>query len=304
MSQFLKIFFILCGFVAAFLLGRNYGEGTVTESKEYLALKSKADANIQAEEQIQNLKGKIQNLIDSSDLKKADEVYGKIMTLFLAELGLHLTEEQKSQYEEGKNRAVRCEQPKKEALALMNKEQTKDIQKNETTLIEKKKNSAKIKTNEWMLENATRDEELVKRLEGVKINSLDEFLNNSKEQPLIEAEKFYGKYRGRIINMNNKDGGLLIVELAKTTKDGSDVVGGQIQIVRNNKVESNSRFRSSSLGFSPNGSNAVIIEIGPRHMQLYAVPGLQKLAGHIYERLPNGTTNLEGTFVLSRVDQF
>ena len=222
----------------------------------------------------------------------------------LANFPENLTEDQKTHYEIGKQLIVRCEQSKNEHVAKANVEENKETQKNNPTPIEKKKNSPKIKTNEWMLENATRDEELLKRLSGVKLNSLDEFLNNSKEQPLAQAEKFYGKYRGRIVNMNNKDGGLLIVELVPAKKDGNDVVSGQIQIVRNNQVESNSRFTSRSLGYSPEGSPAVVVKVGPRYLQLYAVQGLQKLAGHIYDRLPNGTTNPEGTFVLSRVDKF
>ena len=82
MKDFLKIFLVLCAVVGAFFFGRNYGEVTQVESSEFKTLKSDNFNNQNAQVELKNLKEKFQNLLDSSDLKKADEVLGKIMTIF------------------------------------------------------------------------------------------------------------------------------------------------------------------------------------------------------------------------------
>lgn len=107
MTDFLKIFFVLCGIVAAFLFGRNYGEKTVVESKEYIKMRSDSAQTEKAEAELAGLKAKFQDLLDdSSDLKKADEVLSKIMTVFLADLSLHLSEDKEKDLSIGKAACV------------------------------------------------------------------------------------------------------------------------------------------------------------------------------------------------------
>ena len=63
MSDFLKIFFILCGFVAAFVFGRNYGEKTITESKEYIKMRSDSAETEKTAAELAAIKNKFQDLL-------------------------------------------------------------------------------------------------------------------------------------------------------------------------------------------------------------------------------------------------
>lgn len=305
MKDFLKIFFVLCGLVGAFVFGRSYGEKTIAESKEYIKMRSDAAVADTAVAELSGLKTKFQDLLDSSDLKKADEVLSKIMTVFLADLSLHLSEEKEKDLSAGKAMCAGQLQPQAVNKKIeVQKVASPEIQ---STTKENKfaKGAAKYKSLEWILTNSNSDFELKRNLKPLELKDLDSFLKNAPETTLKDAEKFLGSYRGRVFDVTGKDYALLIIELkpAKNSKN-EDVIKGKIQLYRNNKLESESSFTDNHLGYSPVGFSGAIVSLGARQIQIYSADNELKIAGYIYERLPNGTTKTEGSFILNRVDKF
>lgn len=307
MRDFLKIFFILCCLVAAFVFGRSYGEKTITESKEYIKMRSDAANTEKAESELSGLKTKFQELIDSSDLKKADEVLSKIMTVFLADLSLHLSEEKEKDLSAGK--ALCAAQPPQQ-LQTVNKKieiQKPTPQESEAFKKENKfaKGAAKYKSLEWILTNSNSDFELKRNLKLLELKDLDTFLKNAPQTSLKDAEKFLGSYRGSVSDVTGKNYAMLVIELRpiKNAKNENEVKG-KIEFYRNNKLESSGNFTDDHLGYGPAGFLGTILTLGARQLQIYSVDSSQKIAGYIYERLPNGTTKTEGSFVLNRVDKF
>lgn len=70
MKDFLKILFVLVIVVIAFVSGRNYGESSILESKDYKETKSNLADSTRSDEELRLMKEKFQNLLDSADLKK------------------------------------------------------------------------------------------------------------------------------------------------------------------------------------------------------------------------------------------
>ena len=99
MKDFIKIFFILIIIVSAFITGRNYGEKTVVETADYKTMSSAGQRISQTESELNNIKEKFQNLLDQNDLSKKEDMYSKMMTFLLVDLGLRLTEEKQKEYD-------------------------------------------------------------------------------------------------------------------------------------------------------------------------------------------------------------
>lgn len=309
MSDFLKIFFILCGLVTAFVFGRNYGEKTITESKDYIKMRSNSAQTEATETEISALKAKFQNLLDSADLKKADEVLSKIMTIFLADLSLHISEEKEKDFAYGKAQCV----PKSSLASVQRTNAPSAADKEEfVSAREEKKNeakearvNAKYKALEWTLINSQSDFEIRKNLKKIELKDLDTYLKDAPTTDIKKAEAFFGSYRGRVLDINQKDYGMLILELQAGKNDKSeDIIKGKMEFYRDGNRESNSTFTSTHFGYSPTGSPGTVYTLGSRQLHIYKIENTQKLAGYFYERLPNGTTKTIGTFVLNRVDQF
>lgn len=296
MTDFLKIFFVLCGFVAAFLFGRNYGEKTVIESKEYIKMRSDSSQAETAEAELAGLKTKFQDLLDSSDLKKADEVLSKIMTVFLADLSLHLSEDKEKDLSIGKAACVVRPAP----------ETPVTVQKSEPQLPQsdkQAKNTGKYRSQEWILVNSQTDSEIRRNLKKLELKDLDIYLKGAPETNIQKSEKYLGTYSGRVFDVNQKEYGFLTLDMvpAKNNK-GEDVLKGKIEFFRNNKAESTSNFTTNHFGYSPEGFSGTVVTLGGRQLQIYSIESSRKLAGYFYERLPNGTTKTIGTFILNRAE--
>lgn len=307
MADFLKIFFVLCGIVAAFLFGRSYGEKTVIESKEYIKMRSDSVQTEKAEAELSGLKAKFQDLLDSSDLKKADEVLSKIMTVFLADLSLHLTEEKEKDLSIGKASCI-SRSAAEQIVALAPKPEAQNNSLSEksaqSTQVESKlatKNTGKYRSQEWILVNSQTDSEIRRNLKKLELKDLDIYLKGAPETNREKSEKYLGSYRGRVFDVNQKEYGYLTLDLApaKNNKD-EDVLKGKIEFFRNNNSESTSNFTTDHFGYSPEGFSGTVVSLGGRQLQIYAIENTHKLAGYFYERLPNGTTKTIGTFILNR----
>ncbi len=308
MSDFLKIFFILCGFVAAFVFGRNYGEKTITESKEYIKMRSDSAETEKTAAELAAIKNKFQDLLDSSDLKKADEVLSKIMTVFLADLSLHLSADKEKDLSVGK---AQCAPGLQAQTKTAPQQKTPDEAKqptpvdNEASAAKSNSQNAKYKSNEWLLVNSRDDSEIRRNLKKIELKDIDTYLKGSPETWFNDSEKYFGSYKGRIIDINNKEYGLLSINLKPTkNKNGKNEITGEIEIFKNGKRESHSTFSGPNFGYSPIGSSGTVYSLGEGRLQIYSIQDSGRLAGYFYEHLPNGTTKTIGTFILNRVDRF
>ncbi len=307
MTDFLKIFFVLCGFVTAFLFGRNYGEKTIVESKEYIKMRSDSSQAEKAEAELAGLKTKFQDLLDSSDLKKADEVLSKIMTVFLADLSLHLSEDKEKDLSIGKAACV--VRPTQDIPATVQKSepqaQPESVKTdNQQSQVDKQsKNTGKYRSQEWILVNSQTDSEIRRNLKKLELKDLDIYLKGVPETNIQKSEKYLGSYSGRVFDVNQKEYGFLTLDMvpAKNNK-GEDVLKGKIEFFRNNKAESTSNFTTDHFGYSPEGFSGTVVTLGGRQLQIYSIESSRKLAGFFYERLPNGTTKTIGTFILNRTE--
>lgn len=279
MSDFLKIFFVLCVSVAAFMFGRNYGEKTYRETEEYKELVKAKDQLTFANSELQNVKAKFQNIIDGSANRKQEEMLGQILQVFLADLGLRVAENQRSPT------------PTTE----------KEIVKPEKTFDLKK-----LKSYEWILSNSASTDDVHKNLKNVEIRNLNEFLAIAKDAPIQAFGGIFGSYRGYILGVDGKNYGTMLIEInANAATSEKPEAKGTIKIFKENRDTMSSNFTTHALGKIVEGSGCVILNPGQdnKFYQVYKVRDSQ-LAGYFYERLTNGTTKTIGSFVLNRTDQF
>lgn len=283
MKDFAKIFIVLCLTVAAFMYGRNYGEATYRETDEYKEL-IKAKENLSfANAELENVKVKFQNIINSSENKKQDELLAQILQVFLADLGLRAA-------------------PIKSAVA-----KPTELSSEKNLLKEQKKfNIKKLKSYEWILANSTDTNEIQKNLKNVEIKNLNTFLADARQPAITEFEPIFGTYRGRIRGVDNKEYGSMLIEINAIQQNEKIVAKGEIKIFKENRETMGQGFSTNTLGLSVDGSTSFIINPGNdnKFYQLYKLKETQQLAGFFYERLVNGTTKTIGSFVLNRTDQF
>lgn len=306
MKDFLKILFVLIAIVIAFVSGRNYGETSITESKDYKDTKSMISDNAHSEEELRLMKDKFQALLDSADLKKADEVYGKMMTLFLVDLGLRISEQQQKDLDVGKAQLAMCSPASDKPVV---KEKPVETPKQEASAEPKEKDSkftkmaaGRFKSTEWTLVNSSSNAEILRNLEKVKLTDIDAFLKGAPETQFSDLQKYYGTFRGRVAAVDGTNYGSLVVSIGPST-DKNNQVTGEVKLYRNGNNESTSNFTSNTWGYTPSGFQGNMVSMGGRYLQIYKIENADKLAGNFYERLPNGTTKLIGSFVLSRTDR-
>lgn len=311
MKDFIKIFFVLIVVVIAFVAGRNYGEKSVLESKEYKENKSQQAENSRSEEELRTIKEKFQSLLDSADLKKADEVYGKMMTLFLVDLGLRISEQQQKDLDVGKSQLLMCAATVGQPAAIKKQDppisnSTSKASPEETVTAKEPRfsqlNVGRFKSTEWTLVNSSSNSEIQKNLEKIKLTDIDAFLKNAPETPATDVQKYFGTFRGRVSAVDGSNYGSIVIAIGPA-QDKANYVTGEVKFYRQGNVESNSSFTSNTWGYSPSGYQTNMVSLGGRYLQIYKIETSDKIAGNFYERLPNGTTKLIGSFVLSRTDR-
>jgi hypothetical protein len=307
-KDFLKIFLVLCAVVGAFFFGRNYGEETKVESSEFKTLKSDNFNNNNAQEELANLKEKFQKLLDSSDLKKADDILGKIMTIFLADLSLQLTENQQKDIEIGKQACVMKLPEPQVTVKTDHKPEIKSDPKHEEEepVVETKKsgirNEGKFKAAEFEILEAQSAEDMARALKNLELKKIDSLLEGAPNSSFQQSKKFFGTYRGTILDSTGKIYGTMILDV-KNTPAAKSPITGSFKLFKDGKESVGSDFSTDSLGYSPEKFGATVIQMGSRgYIQVYKAESIQKIAGIYYERLPNGTSKTIGTFILSRTD--
>lgn len=308
MKDFVKIFLVLCAVVGAFFFGRNYGEETKVESSEFKNLKSDNFNNKNAQDELVNLKEKFQKLLDSSDLKKSDEILGKIMTIFLADLSLQLTADQQKDIEIGKRSCVMKPPEPVVSVKTENKPEIKPDPKHvdEEPVVEVKKsgikNEGKFKVAEFELAEAQDTDSIRKALAQLELKKLSGILDGAPRSSFQQSKKFFGSYRGSVIDTTGKIYGTLVLDI-KNTPAAKDPITGSVKLFRDGVESTGSDFDTDALGYTSESFAATLIQMGSRgYLQLYKSESTQKIAGIYYERLPNETTKTIGKFILSRTD--
>lgn len=301
MSDFFKIFLFIGAVAAAFVFGRNYGEKTYREGAEYKDfIKEKEDLNYSKNE-FENAKAKLQNIVDSADHKKTDELLGQILQVFLADLGLRV------QYRDLILKQAQMPPAAAPAVTIAPK-----IPETISEAPRQRGNSSgwtkaqlnKFKSYEWMLENSGGGAETFRVLEKLKLKNLVQAsgdLNYSKD----ECEEFLGTYSGKLNDTLKKYIGTLTFDFRTGKIDNVSSYYGTISL----RNEANSNDLSEKIGNHCGRKISGLVGrvfnlTSDRYIQVYKLSNLEKLAGNFYEVLPNGTTHPAGAFILGRTDKF
>ncbi len=275
----------------------------MTESNEIKSLKSENFENKNAQVELDNIKIKFQNLLDSADLKKADEVLSKIITILLADLSLKISEDSEKDLNEGKKICIENQSKEKKTeknISIPEEEKPAENIKNLEIKTPQFKNSGQFKAAEFLIEEAENNSELYKSLDKLVVKRIDNLLLNSKKLSMEQSKIYFGSYRGSILGEDKKIFGTLVMSIDQGPNND---VKGSISIFKNGSEVNGSQFTSPSIGYEPNESKATIISVAGTHsLQVYRIEKLNKLAGIYYERLPNGTTKMIGKFILMRTD--
>lgn len=311
MRDFIKIFLVLTGIVIAFVSGRNYGENTVIQSQEY---KLKISRLNEIEKSLQNFnstKEKIQILFEDTEFNKKNDFYGQLLTLLVFDLDLDLSDQQRKQIEQNKNYVNQCVANNKPSVkkdesltedrAVAAVEEDKE---RETSQKQKKWNKVgekKFKSMESSLLQSLKDSDIRKNLNNLIISNMDAFIKESSTVQFEEIENYEGTYRGQVTAINGDSYGSLIVQIG-VDKEAKGFVTENIKLYRQGREELTVDNKLKT--YKQSEYSAVVMDLENRYLQIYKLQNKEKITGHFYERLPNGTSKLIGSFVLSRTDKF
>lgn len=285
MKDFAKIFFAMCVLVGAFIFGRKYGEENYKQSEEYQTLIKIKEEQSFTKNDLENAKTKFQNILNGADSKKADELLGQVLQVLLADLGLRI---------ENQKAFVKSEAELR----------TPSIPKEAPVVREKTYDYKRLKSYEWILKNSLDSDQIKKNLKNVEIKDIDSYLKGAKEAKPQDLESIYGSYRGRIMDVTQKEYATMAMEINPIPDSQPMKLKGSLKVFKNEKETTSKGFTTVQLGYQVEGSSGLIIDNGNTYFQVYKTTESQQIAGFYYERLVNGTTKTIGSFVLNRVDQF
>lgn len=308
MKDFFKIFFALAALVITFVIGRNYGETTFLQSDEYKKIKATQDEADYARSELENTKTKLQNILDRAPSQKTDELLGQILQVFLADLGLQLQNKelllQKAKAASAGPAPAQSNGVNKPAQEALPSPPAKEV-KIPRVQDWKKTGDVRYQELEAKLIDTKNDKDIMKILQDLKITRLERFLNLSDEAKADFYESFNGTYVGAIFDINSKHYGSLSYKSNVVKNENSSHVVGEINFSSVDHGKSSRTFDETSFGRVMYGFRSVVVSHSDnKYFQFYRLRTVNKIAGNYYEKLPNGTTNLIGMFVLNRVDQF
>jgi hypothetical protein len=293
LGEFLKIFFVLCAVVAAFFVGKGYGEKTYLASEDYKNIAKTREDLDYARNELENAKAKLQNIIDRGDKEKTEELLGKILQVFLADLGLQI-----------QNRDALIENAKKSsssfASAGLKKEKAPEIittaavdspaetkSPSRKDLLEEK-NLRQLKSNEWMLVNSDFSQKLLNK---VVIKNLKKYLSTA--DPVVDdCDAFLGRYSGSFHGEDGSLQGFLTFELNNENGryNGSITWKNSPKFTISSDISGNCGLKSELL-------QARLFQLPNwRFLQVYKSANREELSGILYEILPAGTTHMLGSF--------
>ncbi|MDG0815236.1 hypothetical protein [Bdellovibrio svalbardensis] len=250
-----------------------------------------------------------QNLKTMEDrYKKADEILGKIVTVFLADLGLKLSfKPLNPALLEGA-----CAIPGL-APAVTPTPSPAPQQSNMSTPPAATTPTI-VKTPAWILNekriaNMDREEDILRALKQNPIEDLFTTLKSSHDISRGEALIIEGRFQGEIHffdRKKHKSDWILYWEINDITAQGRTSSSSLITLTEksNGKTFSRSRGNQMLKNFTrPDGSKALIVNVNDDdgYIQIYPVGGTDQWVGNYYEKSKIGEYNFVGQVTLNRI---
>jgi hypothetical protein len=239
---------------------------------------------------------------------KAEEILGKIMLLFLVDLGIKTSGEQMAFA-----RTVSQGRKRKDMVAPVDLTESDELAPNslESASIQsanqlKSSSEAKmILDAEKQLNELRSESEIENFLKSVSLGNLFDSLKNAQEIDSEQIRDLRGTFSGELVfDSPGQEKWDVRLVLSGRIENGTLVGKSRVELAKNGKIFSSSRSNGnlSNLKSLPNGQRGVLIEIlgGEGFFQLYSVPQLQKLIGLYYRRENTGTYPRAGSVILFR----
>lgn len=279
----------MCGIVAAFFVGKGYGEQTFFASEDFKNIaKTKEELNYTRSE-LENAKVKLQNIINSADRQKTEELLAQILQVFLADLGIRI-----------QNREAILEQAKGSTLALapavegsnaknslpaaspvLAAHDPTEGQTQETAAPKNPKNERRlgqIKSNEWMLLNSEFDSKLLKR---VTLRNVSSYLASASPE-INDCESFIGNFKGSLIGEDGSRQGSISFDL----RNEEDSFFGKISWMNSPHPPVSMNIRGNC-GLTSEPLAARFFNLSENmSLQVYPLANGAELIGNLYEKRP------------------
>lgn len=240
---------------------------------------------------------------------KAEEILGKIMLLFLVDLGIKTSGEQMvfartvSQSRKMKDKPVFPDK-----LTESHEVDPKSLESfsNQPSGQEESLSEAKsILEAEKVLSELRSDNEIETFLKSVSLGNLFDSLKNANEMDMEQIRDLRGTFSGELVFDSPLQEKWEVKLIFSGRLESGTLVGkSRVELAKDGKIFSNSRSNGnlSNLKSLPNGQRGVLIEIlgGEGFFQLYSVPQLQKLIGLYYRRENPGSYRKAGSLTLLR----
>lgn len=231
---------------------------------------------------------RLKNLEDK--YKKADEILGKIITVFFADLGIHIS-----------NKAVSLT---KQVVAESDSGKPPRANQNENILESKASHAPTMlpqtSAEAWVAAEKQRfeiqnEQQITDFLRNVKISNFDD---------VLKASASYANKTNTLEALQGHFNGTAQVKIGEATRDWNvdlflkaEMSGGSLQGVSQIKLEENGRVFSEHSDTGEvkaykelaEGRAAVLVGAGPKtYFQLYYLKELDLLVGNVYQRVREG----------------
>ena len=228
--------------------------------------------------------------------QKADEILGKIILLFLADLGVRVSQDQMKFAKEG-SAPLGAVEPNSRPLKNRQdgRRRKKAATASEGSVAKPQPNLPskgldKILASEKKLENVYSDEEVEEILKQVTLDNFFDHLRSSANMSVSQVERLSGMFAGKVhFDDSSKTSWDAKIIFSGRLEQGGLKGSAKVELSKDGKTFSNSRSKGN-LGKNfkslPGGSQGIIVEAngGDGYFQLYAPPRLNSLVGLYYHR--------------------
>ncbi len=309
MNDFLKIFLVLCSMVAAFFVGKGYGEQTFLASDDYKNIAKTKDELDYARNELENAKAKLQNIVNGAGNQKTDELLAQILQVFLADLGLQI-QNRDLILQQAKNTAsagapAKPEQkpsevqplpmsPKMMAIAKQFTDPTPTWALTNSKTDQEEKRRRQLKSDEWMLLNSEFNKKLLNR---VTLKNFKEYLANANPE-IAECDAYLGRFKGSFKGEDGSSQGSISFEL----RNDKNIFEGKVSWMNSPNPPISTNI-SGNCGLRADPLMARFFTLSDTlSLQVYPISDRSELIGNMYEKLAAGTVKKVGTFRIRRLN--
>lgn len=303
MKDFIKIFLGISALVVAFVLGRSYGEKGFKESEEYRSFIKANEELSFSKNELENVKAKFQNIADTAENKKTDELLAQILHVFLTDLGLRL--QNKEAILKQAQQVASQPAPTAVSAPALNEAEENRLREELANIKAQKKwtnlDFGKYKSAEWILQNSSSNRQIKEQLKKVKIKNMNSFLSGTVPGDESYVNSFIGDYSGSLEYTNGKHYGTLSMKFSKLVV-GSAKLGVEIRLATQDGKDDAVKMTTQG-GFGsrqPELDGIVTKWQDTSYFHLYKVKSPEQIVGTFYQSLPNGATSEIGNFILKK----